>query len=92
MTFDFIMLASDLADLDTRWPHEHEILNFARFRHEFANFEPKHVRSLPMDTRWTHDGHTIIPEAFMNDTRNVSFAYDVDANGMRRLDDVVKPS
>ena len=26
-----IMLASDLADFDTRWPHEYEILNFARF-------------------------------------------------------------
>ena len=65
------------------------------FRHEFgkkANVEPKHVRSLPMDTRWTHDGHTIIPDAVTNDTRSGSFAYDVDANGMRRLGDVVKPS
>ena len=42
--------------------------------------------------RWTHDGHTIIPDAVTNDTRSGSFAYDVDANGMRRLDDVVKPS
>ena len=42
--------------------------------------------------RWTHDGHTIIPDAVMNDTRSGSFAYDVDVNGMRRLDDVVEPS
>ena len=26
-----LMLASDLADFDTRWPHEYEILNFGRF-------------------------------------------------------------
>ena len=60
------------------------------FRHEFV--EPKHVRNLPMDTRWTHDGHANIPDAVTNDTRSGSFANDVDANGMRRLDDVVKPS
>ena len=50
------------------------------------------MRSLPIDTRWTHDGHTIIPEALTNDTRSGSFAYDVDANGMRMLEDVMKPS
>ena len=27
----FFKVASDLADFDTRWPHEYEILNFARF-------------------------------------------------------------
>ena len=42
--------------------------------------------------RWTDDGHTIIPDAVTNDTRSGSFAYDADSNGMRRLDDVVKPS
>ena len=49
--------------------------------------------------RWTHDGHTmahdghtIIPDAVTNDTGSGSFAYDVDANGMRRLVDVVKPA
>ena len=42
--------------------------------------------------RWNHDGHTIIPEAVTNDTRSGSFAYDVDANGMRMFDDVVKLS
>ena len=88
-------MASYLADFDTRWPHEYEIFNFARFSSRIwykANVEPKRVRSLPIYTRWTHDGHTIIPDAVTNDTRSGSFAYDVDANGMRRLDDVVKPS
>ena len=45
-----------------------------------------------MDTRWTHDGHTIIPNTVTNDARSGSFAYNVDANGMRMLGDVVKPS
>ena len=49
-------------------------------------------RSMYEAYRWTHDGHTIIPDAVTNDTRRGIFDYDVDANGMRRLDDVVKPS
>ena len=49
-------------------------------------------RSMYEAYRWAHDGHTMIPDAVTNDTRRGSFAYDVDANGMRRLDDVVKPS
>ena len=77
------MLASDLADFGTRWPHE--------FRHEFGK-KPKVSRSMYDAYRWPHDRHTIIPEALTNDTRSGSFAYDVDANGMQRLDDFVKPS
>ena len=61
------------------------------FRHEFDK-KLMLSRSMYEAYRWTHDGHTIIPDAVTNDTRSGSFAYDVDANGMRRLDDVVKPS
>ena len=57
------------------------------FRHEFGK-KPMLSRSMTKPT----DGHTIIPDAVTKDTRRGSFAYDVDANGMRRLDDVVKPS
>ena len=64
------------------------------FRHEFVK-KPMLSRSMYEAYRWTHDGthdgHTIIPDAVTNDTRSGSFAYDVDANGMQRLDDVVKP-
>ena len=61
------------------------------FRHEFGK-KPMFSRSMYEAYRWTHDGHTIIPDVVTNDSRSGSFAYDVDANGMRRLDDVVKPS
>ena len=72
----------------------HTNMNFSisrDFRHEFGK-KAMLSRSMYEAYRWTHDGHTIIPEAVKYDTRSGSFAYDVDANGMRRLDDVVKPS
>ena len=56
-----IKVASYLADFDTRWPHEYEIFNFARFSSRIwlkANIEPTYTRSLPMFTRCLHDGHT----------------------------------
>ena len=56
------------------------------------DIKPMLSRSMYEAYRWTHDGNTIIPEEVTNDTRSGGFAYDVDANGMRRLDDVVKPS
>ena len=61
------------------------------FRHELGK-KPMLSRSMYEAYRWTHDGLTIIPDAVTNDTRSGIFDYDVDANGMRRLDDVVKPS
>ena len=70
----------------------YEILNFD-FRHEFgkkANFEPKHVRSLSMVTRWTHEYNTNIPEALTKHIRSGSFAYDVDARSTGRLHDIVR--
>ena len=65
------------------------------FRHEFGK-KPMLSRSMYEAYRWTHDGHTMDTGSYPMQSRTihevVSFAYDVDANGMRRLDDVVKPS
>ena len=61
------------------------------FRNLFGK-KPMLSRSMYEAYRWTHDEHTIIPDAVTNDTRSGSFAYVVDANDMRRLDDVVKSS
>ena len=52
-----VMLASYLADFDTRWPHEYEILNFARFSSRIWKKKPILSRRIQEAYRWSHDGH-----------------------------------
>ena len=55
-----LMLASHCPEVDTRWPYEYVILNFARRwprTWSKANQQPKQVRCLQKVTRW-HPNHT----------------------------------
>ena len=55
----FLMRASHCTEIDTSWPYEYGILNFARRlprTWSTANQQPKQVRSLQKVTRW-HPNH-----------------------------------
>ena len=79
------MLASHCPELDTRWPHEYGILNFARRWPRTwspANQQPKQLRCLQKVTRWQpnhtrrqHEDVIFYQVTYPQDTRRLHDSY-----------------
>ena len=80
-----LMLASHCPELDTRWPHEYGILNFARRWPRTwspANQQPKQLRCLQKVTRWQpnhtrrqHEDVIFYQVTYPQDTRRLHNSY-----------------
>ena len=80
-----LMLASHCPELDTRWPHEYGILNFARRWPRTwspANQQPKQLRCLQKVTRWQpnhtrrqHEDVIFYQVTYPQDTRRLHDSY-----------------
>ena len=83
--FSTLMLASHCPELDTRWPHEYGILNFARRWPRTwspANQQPKQLRCLQKVTRWQpnhtrrqHEDVIFYQVTYPQDTRRLHDSY-----------------
>ena len=85
VTAQLLMLASHCPELDTRWPHEYGILNFARRWPRTwspANQQPKQLRCLQKVTRWQpnhtrrqHEDVIFYQVTYPQDTRRLHDSY-----------------